>query len=109
MKNLVIFGLFTLLSMASAEAAPANCLAEAKIVAKMNLDQFAKQYGYESSEIAGAALVRTMKVKITKTFSEKLSVIKVDGSIYRATYTVTVVMDDACAVHSVNIHDDASL
>lgn len=107
MNKYGVFGVFAFLATVSAHAA--DCTAQAKKVAQMNLDQFAGQYGYSASEIAGAKVLRTIKKKITKTISEKLSVIKVDGSIYRATYTLTLVMDEACAVHSVNIHDDASL
>ncbi len=107
MKKFGLFGVLGLFSAFSAQAA--DCIVEAKKVAQMNLDQFAGQYGYATSEIAGAKVIRTIKKKITKTISETLAVIQVDGSIYRATYTVTVVMDEACAVRSVNVHDDASL
>jgi hypothetical protein len=107
MKNWGMLGLLTLMMTASARAE--DCKANAISVAKMNLDQVAKQYGFETSDIAGGALIRTMKVKVTKTVSEKLSIYRVSGSIYKASYSVTVALDDSCAVRSVNIHDDASL
>jgi hypothetical protein len=95
MKALPFLALFALpLNSALAE----DCKQDALQIAKMNLDQVAKKYGFDSSDI-GEAHARNSK-------SDKLSIYQVDGAIYKAQYTVTIRFDSSCALQSLQISED---
>ena len=103
-------GLIVLLTLITSTTFAADCAQDAKEVAKMNLDQVARKYGFESSDIVDSAkVVKTVKVKITKDISETLTVFSVAGSIYKGDYSLLITLDESCAVRAVTIHDDASL
>lgn len=104
MKKLALIGLLSLISNLSFAD---NCSNDAKAVAKMNLDQVAGKIGFESSDIDAAKFVKKQKVKITEKVSETLTVYSVPGHIYRADYTVTITLDESCAVRTLTIHDDS--
>ena len=98
MKKIIV-----LLALAlSSHSFATECSSEAKDIAKINLDQVAKKYGFESSDIVDAArLVKTVQVK-----GETLSVFAIDGYIYKGSYTVTATLDSMCALRKINIQED---
>lgn len=103
-------GLLLLLLITTASSYASDCSLEAQKAAKMNLDQVARQYGFESSDVVDSAIfVRTETVKVTEDITETLSVFSVDGYIYKGSYTVTVTLDSLCGIRSLNIHDDSTL
>ncbi len=97
------------LALCASSVFAADCTSDVKSIAKSNLDQVAVKYGFESSDIGNAKLVRTKKVKITRKLKETLSVFSVEGYIYKGEYTVSVTVDESCAVRAVSIHDDSTL
>ena len=104
MKNIFL----TLGLLASFNSFASDCSQDAKDIAKVNLDQVAKKYGFDSSDVIDSAkLVKTVQVKISKTESETLSVFAVDGYIYKGSYTVTATLDSMCAVRNISIKDDS--
>ena len=101
-------GLALLVLTLSTASFASDCSQEAKNVAKINLDQVARQYGFESSDVLDSAtLVIQETVKVTDDISETLSVFSVDGYIYKGSYTVTVTLDSLCGVRNINIQDDS--
>lgn len=85
-----------------------DCSQEAMNVAKVNLDQRARSYGFEYSSISPDSADLPVEI-ITAQNGEVLSVHTVYGSIYKAEYTVKVTLDSLCAIHNVSIQDDSSL
>lgn len=85
-----------------------ECSPEAINVAKMNLDQVAKSYGFDNSEISQDSADNVIEIIIAKN-GEELSVHTVYGYIYKAGYTVKVTLDSLCAIRNVSIQDDSSL
>ena len=106
MRKIIVAGLLSFISFNSFAA---DCLKEAKEVAKINLDQVAHQYGFETSDVSEAKLIKKLKIKISKNITDNLSVFNVYGSIYKGTYTLTVTLDDSCAIHALTVHDDSTL
>lgn len=103
-------GLILLVLTLSTSSFAFDCSVQAKKVAKMNLDQVAIIYGFESSDVIDSAvLVRTETVKVTVDITETLSVFSVAGNIYKGNYTVTVTLDSFCGTRNVNIHDDSTI
>lgn len=87
-----------------------DCSSQAKEIAKMNLDQVARQIGHNSSDVnEQASFVRAEKVKIDADLYETLATYAIGGSIYKGNYTITATLDESCAVRSVSIHDDSTL
>ena len=106
MKALIMIA--TLLTSVSVFAA--DCSVDATEIAKTNLDQVARKYGFESSYVEGPAkLVKKTKVEIVKGIYETLSVYSSDGYIYKGEYTITVTVDSSCAVRNLKIHDNSTL
>jgi hypothetical protein len=94
MKTLTLLALFALpLTSALAE----DCKQDALQIAKMNLDQVAKKYGFDSSDIGEAR---------SNGKAGKAGIYQVDGSIYKASYTVTLRLDSDCALQSLRISED---
>jgi hypothetical protein len=105
MKNITIALLATIISASSFAA---SCGQDAREIAKMNLDQVAKKYGFESADIGSSKFVGKEKVKISGNISEVISSYEVQGGIYKASYTVKVKVDESCAVRSVSVKEDAN-
>ena len=103
MKPLVFFAL-ALLPFSSALAE--DCKSDALEIAKLNLDQVARKYGFDNSDIGGIRSSRIIRSQPKNPNSEKLLAFTIDGSIYKGLYTITVVTDASCAVRSVKIVDD---
>ncbi len=103
MKTLILFAL-ALLPLTSAFAE--DCKTDALEIAKLNLDQVARKYGFDASEIGGIRSSETIRAQPKNPNSEKLLAFTIDGSIYKGLYTVTVVTDLSCATRSVKIVDD---
>ena len=99
-----------LMALVSTSAFAKDCSKVAKSVAKMNLAQVARKYGFDSANmgVGAATLIRTKKVKITEKTLETLSVFEVGGYIYKASYTAKVTLDESCAIRNVSIQDDYS-
>jgi hypothetical protein len=95
-----------LAAIVSTSSFAGSCEQDARDVAKLNLDQVARKYGFESSDLGSSKLVGKEKVKITEKVSETLSSFEVNGGIYRANYTVKVKLDESCAVRNVSIRED---
>ena len=106
MGKIIIFGLF---SFFTSNTFAAECLKEAKDIAKTNLDQVAHQYGFESSDVSDVKLIKKLKIKISKNITDNLSVFNVYGSIYKGSYTLTVTLDESCAIRDLKVHDDSTL
>ena len=102
MKTLALLAL-TLLPLASAFAE--DCKSDALEIAKVNLDQVARKYGFDASDIDGVRASTIIRSEPKNPNSEKLLAFTIDGSIYKGLYTVTVVTDLSCATRSVNIAD----
>ncbi|MEQ1721750.1 MAG: hypothetical protein ABL930_01150 [Pseudobdellovibrio sp.] len=75
-----------------------ECRAAATEIAKMNMDQKAKAYLFDSSDVG-----ETVFDKSITNDTEKLYVYNVDAFIYRGNYNVEVTVDSSCAVDSVKI------
>jgi hypothetical protein len=103
MKKLTIALLAT---MISASTFAASCGQDAREIAKLNLDQVAKKYGFESSDIGASKFVGKEKVKVSGNISEIISSYEVNGGIYKASYKVKVKVDESCAVRSISIRED---
>ncbi len=84
----------------------ASCEQDAREIAKLNLDQVARKYGFESSDLGASKLVSKEKVKISGNISEMISSFEVNGGVYKANYTVKVKVDESCAVRNVSIRED---
>ena len=74
-----------------------RCKNAAKAVAKMNMDQKAQAYSFQTSYVDDASDA----VKNGDLLKYSLS-----ADIYRANYTVEVILDTSCAVHSVKIKEN---
>jgi len=84
----------------------ADCGSDAVEAAKMNLDQVAHKYGHPSSYVVSpATFVKDIKVKVAKDVYETLSVFSVDGFIYKGNYSVTVIVDSACAIRTIKVRE----
>jgi hypothetical protein len=103
MKTLTLLAL-ALLPLTSAFAE--DCKSDALEIAKLNLDQVARKYGFDASEIGAIRSSGTIRAQPKNPNSEKLLAFTIDGSIYKGLYTVTVVTDLSCATRSVKIVDD---
>lgn len=93
--------LLVLLSFISLNAlAGTDCIGEASNIAKMNLDQKAKAYGFESSDLeAIPSDISTAKK------ADESSLFKFVGYIYKASYEVSVSIDSSCGVEAVVIKE----
>ncbi|MEA9356468.1 hypothetical protein SHI21_09650 [Bacteriovorax sp. PP10] len=106
MKKLIIALSLVISSVSFAD----DCSSAALDIAKMNLDQVARSYGFESSDIDGvSSKVEKVSAQVTKETSEVLNVYTVNGYVYKASYTVKVILDSLCAVHNLSIKDDSTL
>ena len=93
--------ILVLLSFISLNAlAGTDCIGEASNIAKMNLDQKAKAYGFESSDLE----TMPSDVSVAKKTDES-SLFKFVGYIYKATYEVSVSVDSSCGVEAVLIKE----
>ena len=95
MKTALLLAL-SLMPLASSFAE--DCKADANEIAQAALNQVAKKYGFESADL-GEAHARGVD-------RQKLSIYQVDGSIYKASYTVTVSLDESCALRRLSIQED---
>jgi hypothetical protein len=103
MKKLSLAILATIISSSSFAA---SCGQDARDLAKMNLDQVAKKYGFDSADIGTSKFVKKEKVKIAGNLSETLSTYQVNGGIYKANYSVRVKVDESCALRSLSVRED---
>lgn len=83
-----------------------DCSQEAIKVAQVNLDQVAKSYGFNYSDISPDSSDIPAEI-ITDKNGEELSVHTVYGSVYKAGYTVKVTLDSLCAIRNISIQDDS--
>jgi hypothetical protein len=81
-------------------AKASQCRASATEIAKMNMDQHAKKYAFDASEVMDAVFVESVVVK-----DEKFYKYDVEAYIYKGNYNVTVLVDASCAVSSVAINE----
>jgi hypothetical protein len=79
-------------------AQAAECKSAATDIAKMNMDQKAKKYLFDSSGVDEAVFNKSIDK-----YRDKLYIYNVDASIYKARYNVEVTVDSSCAVDSVKI------
>ena len=95
-----------LAAIISTSSFASSCEYDVREIAKLNLDQVARKYGFESSDLGSIKLVGKEKVKITENVSETISSFVVNGGVYKANYTVKVKVDELCAVRNVSIRED---
>jgi hypothetical protein len=87
--------LFVTLAISSTGWSASECTGTLRDLAKLNLDQKAKAYGFSSSDITSEPLqVTALKDSVVIDFT---------GFIYKAEYSVSVKADSSCGVESVGI------
>lgn len=99
MKKLLFVMVTVLLSTQS--FASTSCDESALELAKNGLDQKAKAYGHGSSDIERESLKLIKENVKTGNLTYK-----VDGHIYKGSYTVTVTVDSLCGLESLKIKED---
>ena len=108
MRNYII-ALTTFIALsASANASEADstnptneCRSAATEIAKMNMDQKAKSYGFDSASVSEAVYKKSIQKKYEKNY-----VYSVESNIYKASYTATVVVDSSCGAISISIQEN---
>lgn len=100
MKRIIIAMALTLVSFQS--FATSECGVSALEVARVNLDQKARAYGFED----GSAIEEETLVLTEEGSDVGSSTYKVDGYIYKAGYTVTVRLDSSCGLESLKIEEN---
>ena len=90
MKKMIIAMILTLVSFQS--FASSECSLNALEISKSALDQKARAYGFEGSDLLAESLV------VTENGEDGSATFSVEGYIYKASYTVTSRLDSLCGV-----------
>ena len=98
MKKMIVALALTLVSFQS--FASTACSESALEISKSNLDQKARAYGFEGSDLLAESLVASEEG------SDGSVVYTVEGYIYKASYTVTSRLDSSCGVEFVMITEN---
>lgn len=102
MKMIIINSIIGLLASSvvfATTSTTANCQIAALEIAKLNLNQKAKSYGFSYSDISDTTIT---PISGKNTDALSYSVI---GYIYKATYNITVSVDTSCGVEQVRIKE----
>ena len=97
--------LVSLLAASSSAFAAADCSNDAYKIAKMNLDQVAKKYGFKSSALDSKVVGPVTSMVVDAQAAEVWSKYAFNGSVYKSSYKVSVTVDDLCAVRVVKINE----